>query len=80
MSTDAKDRQPGGDHYKNQEIQPIAYMASCMSREEFEGFCKGNVLKYVSRAGKKGDKKLDLDKAIHYLQFWREALQADNGS
>jgi hypothetical protein len=32
------------------------------------GFCLGNVVKYVSRAGKKGDRIEDLKKAAWYLQ------------
>jgi len=32
------------------------------------GFCLGNVVKYVSRAGKKGDSVEDLKKAAWYLQ------------
>jgi hypothetical protein len=32
-------------------------------------FCLGNVIKYVLRAGKKGDKVEDLRKAIKYLQM-----------
>lgn len=32
------------------------------------GFCLGNVVKYIARAGKKGDRKADLEKALDYLQ------------
>jgi hypothetical protein len=32
------------------------------------GFCLGNAVKYISRAGKKGDACEDLEKAIWYLQ------------
>ncbi|ADF42363.1 hypothetical protein S-CBS2_gp007 [Synechococcus phage S-CBS2] len=32
-------------------------------------FCLGNVIKYVLRAGKKGDKSEDLRKAIKYLEI-----------
>jgi hypothetical protein len=32
------------------------------------GFCLGNCVKYVSRAGKKGNRLLDLKKALWYLQ------------
>lgn len=32
------------------------------------GFCKGNAIKYILRAGKKSDEKEDLKKAIWYLQ------------
>ena len=32
------------------------------------GFCLGNVVKYVARAGKKGERLPDLLKALDYLQ------------
>lgn len=32
------------------------------------GFCLGNAVKYISRAGKKGDALEDLKKAAWYLQ------------
>lgn len=32
------------------------------------GFSLGNVLKYIARAGKKGDRLEDLQKALYYLQ------------
>ena len=41
------------------------------------GFCLGNTVKYISRAGKKGtDKELqDLKKALWYLQHHIETLE-----
>lgn len=32
------------------------------------GFCLGNTIKYISRAGKKGSTIQDLEKAVWYLQ------------
>jgi len=32
------------------------------------GFCLGNAVKYISRAGKKGNRKEDLEKAKWYLE------------
>ena len=32
------------------------------------GFCLGNAIKYISRAGKKNDKVEDLKKAVWYLE------------
>lgn len=32
------------------------------------GFCLGNSVKYICRAGKKGAKKQDLEKALWYLK------------
>jgi len=38
------------------------------------GFCLGNVVKYISRAGKKGNKLEDLKKAQWYLNREMEKL------
>ena len=72
MSTD-KDYQVGGDHYAKQPIQPWDYMEACMSEEEFKGYLRGNVIKYVSRYDKKGGLQ-DIDKAMHYLEKLRSLL------
>lgn len=43
------------------------------------GFCLGNVVKYLSRAGKKSDKKLeDLEKARWYLDREIEILKQNS--
>ena len=45
------------------------------------GFCLGNVVKYLSRAGKKSDKKLeDLEKAQWYLNREIETLKQNSRS
>lgn len=59
----ALDVQVGGEHYKNQPIQPIEYIV-----KNKISFLAGNVIKYISRyAFKKGPE--DVEKAIHYCQF-----------
>lgn len=32
-------------------------------------FCLGNALKYIARAGRKGDTVQDLEKAMQYIEF-----------
>ncbi len=50
-------------HYQGKSMEVIDVI------EAFDcGFLLGNVLKYVLRAGKKGDRKEDLKKAMWYLQ------------
>lgn len=61
----ARDRQVGGDHYRAA-IQPWDAMAAWMSPEAFEGFLRGNVVKYLARYPDKGGVE-DLRKARHYL-------------
>lgn len=60
-------------HYVGK-IEVIDYIRDKMSPEEFKGYCKGNVLKYISRAGKKktASKAEDLQKAEVYLKWWIE--------
>lgn len=62
------------EHYDNI-IQPWEYMQSCMSPEEFRGYLRGNVIKYISRYMKK-DRIKDLDKAKHYLE---ELIEFEKG-
>lgn len=50
------------EHYKGKGLECIQVI------EAFDlGFCLGNAVKYILRAGKKGDRKEDLRKAIWYL-------------
>jgi hypothetical protein len=64
----AKEKQIGGDHYMNLAVQPWDAMRAWLSDDEFAGFLRGNVIKYIARAGKKGDDLEDLCKAAHYLE------------
>jgi len=43
--TTADDIQVSGNHYKDMPIQPWHVMESVLTREEFIGFLKGNVIK-----------------------------------
>ncbi len=58
-----RERQVGGDHYRQHEIQPWdvidAYGLS---------FYEGNVLKYLLRRKQDTDRLTDLQKARHYLE------------
>lgn len=58
--------QIGGNHYASKKIQPWDSMEAWMSREEFAGFLRGNVIKYIARCQDKG-KVEDLKKAARYL-------------
>jgi len=54
-------------HYKVGGIETIDYLQAKLTPEEFAGFCKGNALKYISRANHKADAAEDLRKAAWYL-------------
>lgn len=57
-------------HYKGA-VEPLEVMANIMTKEEFIGFLKGNIIKYSYRAGRKqgesGDK--DRNKFIVYSDW-----------
>lgn len=62
------------DHYKAGGIETIDYLKAKLTHEEFVGYCKGNVLKYVSRSGRKGSAIEDLRKAQWYINELVETL------
>lgn len=64
-------RQVSGNHYKDMPIQPWSVMESVLTREEFIGFLKGNIIKYSMRAGRKEGSD-DAGKAQHYQQKLKE--------
>lgn len=73
----ASNRQVGGDHYRQKTIQPWTAMESWMTREEFEGYLRGNVIKYIARYKDKNGIE-DVYKARHYLERLTEHLENGN--
>lgn len=55
-------------HYAAGGMEPIDYLKLKLTPEEFAGFCKGNVIKYLSRANHKNGEE-DLKKAAFYARF-----------
>lgn len=53
--------------------EAIDVIRVALTPEEFRGYCKGNVLKYRLRAGKKGDLAQDVAKADTYADMLRAA-------
>ena len=66
-------RQPS--HYTNGGIECIDYMRATLSAEQFEGYLRGNVIKYVHRYKDKNGVQ-DLQKARQYLE-WLIEVQND---
>ena len=62
--TRADDIQAGGSHYKDMGVQPWTVMEALLTREEFIGYLKGNLIKYGMRQGKKAPP--DAEKWHHY--------------
>jgi hypothetical protein len=75
---DVQSKQVGGDHYREQEIQPWDVMKSMQEPGLFEPFqfhLLFTALKYIMRCGRKDTPLEDIDKAIHYLEKLREDLR-----
>lgn len=61
------------DHYKKGGLEVIDILAAKLTAEEFKGFCKGNIIKYVTRANYKNGVE-DIKKARTYCDFLIEFM------
>lgn len=58
------------DYYIKNGLSPIqAFEQGLMSKEQYIGFIKGNIIKYVVRCDEKGQVLDDIDKAMTYLKI-----------
>ena len=62
------------DYYNSNGLSPVdAFKQGLISKEQFKGSIKGNVIKYTTRCNKEKEQfNYDIDKAIHYLEILRE--------
>ncbi len=65
---------PPVEHYNRGKIQPIDFMEASFTPDEYIGFLKGQVIKYISRFRYKGLPGADLIKAQTYLSWLIEYL------
>lgn len=79
MSESANEYQVGGEHYQRMPIEPWTVMEMVLTREEFIGFLKGNIIKYSMRAGHKvgAHSDEDVSKALHYADKLEEVRSND---
>ena len=70
----ATDNVTNPSHYTNGNIETIDYLKDTLSKEQYEGFCRGNVLKYISRYPHKNGVE-DLNKAKTYLEWLIESVE-----
>jgi hypothetical protein len=63
-------------HYNQGGIETIEGIRAALTNEEFQGFCKGNVLKYVWRSKYKGGVE-SLKKAAWYLHLLIEETDVE---
>lgn len=75
--SEANKYQVGGSHYKSMHVEPWDVIDGCFTKEQAKGYYRGNVIKYVMRAGRKGSEVEDLKKAAHYLEKLIEVLTGE---
>lgn len=63
-------------HYTVGGIEVIDFIKAKLTTEEFRGYLQGNILKYSSRVGFKGDASEDVGKLIWYANKLQETLPA----
>lgn len=73
----AGDRQVGGDHYRAMDPQPWDVLGAWLTPEEFRGYLRGTAIVYLARAGRKGDAREDVAKAVHTLERLLEEMDVD---
>lgn len=56
------------EHYRQGEIECIDAIQAALTPEEFRGYCKGNVFKYLWRMNHKGRSIEDARKSLWYLE------------
>lgn len=61
-------------HYQTT-IQPIETMQSNMSPEAFQGYLRGNVIKYACRIGKKDEQLKEAKKILEYAKWLVESIE-----
>ena len=62
-------------YYNKNGLSPLkAYQQGLLSYEEYIGFIKGNIIKYVVRCDKKGQGLSDVDKAMDYLELLKKEM------
>ena len=61
-------------HYTAGRIECIDAMREALGDENFVAYCRGAAIKYVWRAGLKGDARIDLEKAAWYCRRAAEVL------
>lgn len=65
------------DHYKVGGIETIEFIKAKLTFEEYQGYLKGNVLKYASRIGHKGDPVIDAGKLNWYSNALTQVLKGE---
>ncbi len=61
-------------HYKYGPLETIEVIKGSMPSEQYKGYLKGNIIKYICRAEYKNGKE-DIAKAVKYIEWLLECLK-----
>lgn len=75
-----KDMVNSPEHYRVGGIEAIQYIEAKLSPEEYQGYLRGNALKYLSRMGYKDDVAEQARKAEWYCRRLAEFVEKRRGS
>lgn len=75
MVTEEFDQVDHPEHYAKGSLECIDWIRAFLTSEEYHGYLKGNILKYIWRYEDKGAPEQDLGKAKKYIDFILEDIQ-----
>jgi hypothetical protein len=61
-------------HYKDGRIEAIDAIRSALGHQGFKDYCRGQVIRYLWRIGKKDDELVEVGKAQCYLRWMKETM------
>jgi hypothetical protein len=73
---DPRDKQVGGDHYKNMGIEPWDVVDTWPLEQQI-GYYRGGALKYIMRMGSKDERLQEAEKGLHYQEKLVDALRKE---
>lgn len=78
MDVDTEGTPDKATHYKGA-VEPLEVMAKILTKEEFIGFLKGNIIKYSYRAGRKVGESVEKDrnKFLVYSDWLHKVLNGE---
>lgn len=62
------------DHYKTDNVECIDAIRAALGQEGFIAYCRGQILRYTWRLGKKDDALVEIGKASVYADWIKDAL------
>lgn len=64
------------DHYKTEGVKTIDHLHALLTEDKFNGFRKGNIIKYVSRANRKNGVE-NIRKARDYIRHLITSMEGE---